>query len=533
MSKAKSTALQNAHELIERGELEAAQELLVPLLESDADDAGVWWVYAHAVRDIGIGQAALRRVLELDPLYPGARELAQDMNRVEAPLLTANPLTANESVDAQRADIDIDDWEDLQPAVGAPQTNQQSARIGTTVLVTALLLLIVGGVLIATGAIDINQLLSGILSTPQPSTLVEAPAQPSDSDTFSIGTAVPQEEISPLSTMQDQAAAGVEIAGTLVPEQTTEPTPTFAPSPTYVPLPKAESDFVQRVAQQIDEFSLDAQQSFLIYSNAGNTLVLQTCALPGADFNAKVASMIQAVVTLADKIPAELDALAAGLLNCDDPGASLHLIGTEARLIRDFASGAIDDRDFQREWKQLAEAPREATVSPVIEEPVVTATAEAPEVMPEAAVEIAATATDQPAQTVEPAPKLAPSPTFVPLPRAESDFVQQVTQQIRGFTLDPKQAFLRDSDAGNTLVLQTCALPGADFNSKIASIMQVVVTLADEIPAELDAVAAGLLNCDDPGARLRLIGLEVHFFRDFASGAIDDRAFQREWKQLG
>ncbi len=530
MSNAKSTALQNAHELIERGELEAAQELLVPLLESDADNAGVWWVYAHAVRDISIGQAALRRVLELDPLYPGARELAQDMNRLEAPLLTADPLTANESVAAQNADIDIDDWEDLQPAVGTPQTNQQSARIGTTVLVTALLLLIVGGVLIATGAIDINQLLSGILSTPQPSTLVEAPAQPSDSDTFSIGTAVPQEEISP---MQDQAAASAEIAGTLVAEQTIEPAPTFAPSPTYAPLPKAESDFVQRVAQQIDEFSLDPQQTFLFYSNAGNTLVLQTCALPGPDFNAKVASIIQTVVTLADEIPAELDALAAGLLNCDDPGAALHLIGTEARLIRDFASGAIDDRDFQREWKQLSEAPREATVSTVVEEPIATATAEAPEVMPEAAVEIAATATDQPAQPVEPAPALAPSPTFVPLPRAESDFVQQVTQQIRGFTLDPKQAFLRDSDAGNTLVLQTCALPGADFNAKIAAIMQAVVTLADEIPAELDAVAAGLLNCDDPGARLRLIGLEVQFFRDFASGAIDDRAFQREWKQLG
>ena len=532
MSNAKSTALQNAHELIERGELEAAQELLVPLLETDADDAGVWWVYAHAVRDIGIGQAALRRVLELDPLYPGARELAQDMNRLEAPLL-ANPLTADESLAAQNTDIDIDDWEDLQPAVGEPQPNQQSARIGTTVLVTALLLLIVGGVLIATGTFDINQLLAGILSTPQPATLVEASAQPSD--TFSIGTAVPQEEISPIATMQEQAAREVEIAGTLVTDQTPAPSPTFAPSPTYVPLPKAESDFVQQVAQQIDAFSLDTQQTFLIHSNVGNTLVLQTCALPGGDFNAKVASIIQAVVTLADEIPAELDALAAGLLNCDDPGASLHLIGTEARLIRDFANGAIDDRAFQREWKQLAKAPREAAASAVSEAPLptATATAAATEAMPEAAVEIAATATDEPAQPLEPAPTLAPSPTFVPLPRAESDFVQQVTQQIRGFSLDPKQAFLRDSDAGNTLVLQTCALPGADFNAKIASIMQAVVTLADEIPAELDAVAAGLLNCDAPGARLRLIGLQVQFFRDFASGAIDDRAFQREWKQLG
>ena len=148
MSNSKSTALQNAHELIERGELEAAQEILVPLLEANADDAAVWWVYAHAVRDSSIGQAALQRVLELDPQYPGARELVQDLNQIDAPHLTAEPLTAAEPASTQNADIDIDDWEDLQSTVGAPQTGR-SSRIGTTVLVTALLLLIVSGALIA------------------------------------------------------------------------------------------------------------------------------------------------------------------------------------------------------------------------------------------------------------------------------------------------------------------------------------------------------------------------------------------------
>ena len=163
MSNPKSTALQNAYELIERGELEAAQEILVPLLESAADDASIWWVYAHAVRDGNIGQAALRRVLELDPHYPGARELAQDLDQIEAPHFTAEPLWANESAPTPNAVIEIDEWEDLQPAVGAPKTTQ-SSRIGTTVLVAALLLLIVGGALIATGAVDINQLLSGSIA---------------------------------------------------------------------------------------------------------------------------------------------------------------------------------------------------------------------------------------------------------------------------------------------------------------------------------------------------------------------------------
>ena len=387
MGNSKSTALQNAHERIERGELEAAQEILVPLLEADADDAAVWWVYAHAVRDSSIGQAALRRVLELDPQYPGARELVQDLNQVDAPLLTAEPLMAVESASTQNADIDIDDWEDLQPAVGAPQADR-SSRVGTTVLVAALLLLIVGGGLIATGAVDINQLLSGILPTVQPATVVElGRAQPGDSGTFRIRTAVPQEEISPAATAQEQAAASPEPTLSAIeeqqesratsptvaavaerqaeapreptldavdePVQTAVPSPTPALSPTVVPLPKAESDYAQRVAQLVRDFTLDPGWAFLRDSDAGNTLVMQSCALPGTDFNAKVASIMHAVVTRADEIPAELDAVAAGLLNCGDPDAALRIIGTEVSLIRDYASGVIGDRDFQRAWKQL------------------------------------------------------------------------------------------------------------------------------------------------------------------------------------
>ncbi|MCY4246849.1 MAG: hypothetical protein OXE95_04630 [Chloroflexi bacterium] len=527
MSNAKATALQNAHDLIERGDLEAAQEILAPFLESDADDAGLWWVYAHAVRESDIGQAALRRVLELDPMYPGARELAQDLTRLDAAFLSADPLTANESASAQSVDIDIDDWEDLQPTIGEPQTSQQSARIGTTVLVTALLLLIAGGLLIATGAIDIDQLLSGIATNPQPSTLVGATtSQPSEGDTFSIGTAVPQEDIS----SADRSAETGETLATA---------PTVRPSPTFAPLPSDASEFVQLVVQQIDDFSLDPRQAFLFDSDAGNTLVLQTCALPGVDFNSKVAAIMQAMVNMADMMPAEFDAVAAGLLNCDDPGASLRLVGVEARLILDFARGAIADRAFQREWRQLSEAPREPPPAAQAEAPIATATSEAPSATPDAAVETGGAATteleqrDDPTPTVTSSPTSAPSPSSVPMPRAEWDYAQRVSRQIRDFKLESRQAFLFDSDAGNTLVLQTCALPGIDFNSKVAAIMQAAVTLADQIPAELDAVAAGLLNCDDSDTAMRIIGSETYLIRDFASGAIDDRAFQRGWKQLG
>ena len=121
----------------------------------------------------------------------------------------------------------------------------------------------------------------------------------------------------------------------------------------------------------------------------------------------------------------------------------------------------------------------------------------------------------------------------MPLPRAENSFAQSVAAALTDFTLDTNQAFLRDTDAGNTLVLQTCALPGTDFGVKVGALMSAVVAVAEQIPSELDAVAAGLLNCDDANAQLHIIGGEVSLIRDFASGAIDDREFQRGLKQLG
>ena len=531
MSNTKAAVLQNAHALIERGELEAAQELLVPLLEAGANDAAIWWIYAHAVRDSSIGQAALKRVMELDPSYPGASELMEDLNQIAAPQLLAEPMAASAALSTANTDIDIDDWEDLQPTVGSPPT-RQSARVGTTVLLTALLLLIAAGALVVTGTIDINQLLTGLLPTPQPATVGEgAPALPGDDEPFSIGTAVPQDEIPLDATGQASATTSAEQGGADdEAESGASPlSPTIAPSTTYAPLPAAENDFVQRVAQQISNFALDPSQAFLLNTTAGNTLILQSCVETGAEFNAQVAATMQAIVALADAIPADLTAVAAGLRNCDDPAVALRIIGAEVGAFRDFANGAIDDRSFQGAWQQLGSAADEPIIEAEAARPI--ATAEAPEVTGDAVAEPTATATDEPSPTatVTPAPELG----FVPLPRAESYFVQRVAQQIRDFNLEPKQALLRDSDAGNTLVLQTCATPGADFNAKVASIMQTVVSLAEEIPAELDAVAAGLLNCDDPAAALRIIGAEVRVIRDYVNGAIDDRAFQREWKQLG
>ena len=59
-----------------------------------------------------------------------------------------------------------------------------------------------------------------------------------------------------------------------------------------------------------------------------------------------------------------------------------------------------------------------------------------------------------------------------------------------------------------------------------------MVKLADDIPADADAVAAGLLNCDEDNANPRVIGVSVETIQQFLDEEINSKEFQRAWQPL-
>ena len=129
MSETTNALLRRAYALIENDEREKAQEVLAPLLEEEADNAHLWWVYTHAAQDLAVGQAALQRVLELDPKYPGASELKADFLEAQAKDPDLIALEADEAGGSDSATpLDIDDWEDLQPIAEA-DAEGSSARV--------------------------------------------------------------------------------------------------------------------------------------------------------------------------------------------------------------------------------------------------------------------------------------------------------------------------------------------------------------------------------------------------------------------
>ena len=134
MSDSTNAVLQRAYELIEDDELEQAQELLAPLLETEEDNPSLWWVYSHALRDQSIGQLALDRVLELDPSYPGANELKNDVLEIHSSDPEFLQVDVDESVSAQDAmGSAIDDWDDIQPEL-EDAGESSGGRLGAVVL---------------------------------------------------------------------------------------------------------------------------------------------------------------------------------------------------------------------------------------------------------------------------------------------------------------------------------------------------------------------------------------------------------------
>lgn len=393
MSDKTNALLQQAYTLIENDEHDRAQEILAPLLEADGNNAHLWWVYSHAARDAALGQAALERVLELDPKYPGARELKTDVLEAQSKDPDLIALGAAES-DAKftGAAFEVDEWEALQPVADTdPAGSLLRARLALLVLV---LIIVAGGAFVISGAVDIEELLSGLLPSPVPQVIVvsEATKESALADTQSVAeSSADQSEVLSEATAANTSepdisivaegelaarAAATSIPGStdqsvvVAPESTADVTteleetqPITEPSPvasveTYVDPPVFSSEevtaYVSGIAEAIADFEIDTRRSGVQFLSLGNTLVIRFCAVPGPEFNDRLNLVMNAAVALADDMPQGIQAVGAGLLHCDDPEAKLRIIGVTRRTIIDYANEKIKAKDFQRAWQPLS-----------------------------------------------------------------------------------------------------------------------------------------------------------------------------------
>src|SRR5262249_35538310 len=84
--------LQQAHDLIEAGNYQAARQILETVRPSNENNPDFWWVYAHAVEDSTEGKAAIERVRQLAPNYSGLESITGGSPQASA-IKPLRPLT--------------------------------------------------------------------------------------------------------------------------------------------------------------------------------------------------------------------------------------------------------------------------------------------------------------------------------------------------------------------------------------------------------------------------------------------------------
>ena len=370
MSDTSTALLQKAYSHIENDEREKAQEILAPLLEDHANNAHLWWVYTHAAQDASIGQAALERVLEIDPQYPGARELKADVLEAQSKDPDLIALGAVDlGAEAEASPLEVDDWEDLQPAIESTASGS-STRV-RSILMAIALVVIAGGAIVLSGAVDLNELFAGARpSSPAPQVIivVEPTSEPPTADDARAATVAPVAATEILTPLEDEASTEAGDGGPAAtasqpereaaPVETAEATATVGasatPSPTISPGSDREATFFGWIAEEIAEFPLDASRSGTLPTKLGNTLIVAACAIAGPELNARLEKVLSAAASLADRLPEAIEAVAAGLRDCDDGDASQRIIGVTRETLLDFANQEINAKEFQSAWEPLA-----------------------------------------------------------------------------------------------------------------------------------------------------------------------------------
>ena len=357
MSKSTNAILQRAHELIENNQHEQAQEVLVPLLESEAENPAFWWVYAHAVSDSAIGTGALDRVLQLDPTYPGARELKTDVLAVQdlvaaeiedEPGLAATPQAFSDS-------SSIDDWEDIKPVVEIESENPRAGR-GFVLLIVALLVIASGVLLVLSGVIDVSEIITLFEAPTQEPVIVVSVSTEAINPTDISEQPSATNEPTAVATEAEAAVTVTEASSTAVPTEVPAPASTSLPTfePTAVPAPISVTEFIALVARRVSGFVIDVEQSSLRATELGETVDMLVCAEPGEQFNERLNGVLDKAVDLHNRIPVDVEAVAVSLVNCSDPNATVRTIGVSRDILDDFATDDIDRKSFQQSWQPLS-----------------------------------------------------------------------------------------------------------------------------------------------------------------------------------
>jgi hypothetical protein len=347
-------SLNAAYEAIKAKDLSRARDLLSTYLVDQPNDVDAWWLYSYAVTDVAQAKKALETVLRLDPAYPGARDLLNELEEAapstqsdetaslrtpeaatlrplaERPL-SAAPLTTTITPD----DDEISDFGVRANAAEGSSSNRTMLAIVAAIVI----LLILAALFILP---NLNQ--------PGPA-VADATNTAAATDT-ALGFAVTEE-----ATVEPTESAGAtDVSATDdAPEETPaveDPTLEATAETNVEPTTAAAEDPLQSVYDALGTFEVVPDSAGFETTELGETLSVSVCS-ETSELRSTIPAALTALALSSTQAPAEAQAIGAKFVNCTD-NAVLRYVAISIEDAQAYAAGTIDDATLRSRFVPLS-----------------------------------------------------------------------------------------------------------------------------------------------------------------------------------
>ncbi len=336
------SALNRAYELVEAGKYDEARAILEPMLTSESDNADLWWIYAHAVRDANAGRDALENVLRIDPNYPGAPELLEQAQALATPaskpkIKPVAPATMPESPET------IPEPDFAEPVAEAPTSPRtaprpavaQPPRRSGISLIAVVVVIVIALVVVFV----ITQIGGAPAATPTPTAIPVAAAATST-------------EPPVLATTEEASVAPTEVMSTEV--MPTEP-PTRAPTVTPTLAGEqatAETTGIDYAAIEaaLSEFPIAESGVGVVQTTLGDTLMVSACTTQGRAMRTLLPQVMNALAKQSPSLDSSVQAIGARMLDCEQ-NSPLVTVAVDLATAQSYAQGNLDDGAFAATWQ--------------------------------------------------------------------------------------------------------------------------------------------------------------------------------------
>lgn len=361
-------SLNAAYEAIKAKDLAKARDVLSAYLLDNPNDADAWWLYSYAVADPEDGRKALQTVLRLDPAYPGARDLLDELENaspaapaaVPAPPPGIKPVSSSaKAAAAAPLTTTVNPEDDLDPEFGFADEDKPRSGGISRVLIAAIAAIAVLAIVFAVLILpNLNRDESGSPTTDPNQTAVAAGATDVPTEEAAVATDEPTQDADASATDVPTEEAATEDASSAAPtadasaaepteEASTDPVPTDDPTGDTT---NPEESF-QPVYDALSTFTLVPDSVTSESTDLGQTVSVEVCAV-SAELRTVIPGVLTALAAISPQLPADAEAVGARIVNCTT-NEPLRFVAISIEDAQAYASGSITDADLRQRFTPL------------------------------------------------------------------------------------------------------------------------------------------------------------------------------------